>query len=498
MRKNTFFFPLAFGFLGGVALRSFFEISFYFFLALSFLGILFLAFWFFTSRKTLTFFILALVFLSFSIGSIRMDIATGSRPADILVNLEGKDALFEGKVVKEPIEKEKHTQLVVEIEKINSPQVFGAEGLRIIVTAESYPEYSFGDTVLFDGKFIKPEPFLDERGNTFDYPKYLARENIYLQMFYPKTRFVERGSSWNIQKTLFVLKKKYLSSIEHYIPDPHAALVGGLTVGSEESLGEDLTEDFRRSGIIHIVVLSGYNVTIVAEAFMRLLSFWPFFTRLLFGGFAIILFALLTGATPTIVRASIMAILVLIARASGRTYDIARALLMAALLMVMHNPKIMMFDASFQLSFLASLGLIYLSPLLEKYFHFVPTKLQLREFATATIATQIFVLPLLLFKMGQLSLVSFPVNLLVLPVVPLTMLLGFLTGITGFINGLIAFPFSAISFVLLEYILRVVDIFSSLPFASLHINYFPAWLMLLVYVIYGTFLFRVYKKKKIN
>jgi len=95
-----------------------------------------------------------------------------------------------------------------------------------------------------------------------------------------------------------------------------------------------------------------------------------------------------------------------------------------------------------------------------------------------------------------LSLVSFPVNLLVLPFVPLTMLFGFLTGITGFINGFIAFPFSAISFLFLEYILRVVEIFSSLPFASIHINYFPAWLMVFVYALYTAFLFRVHTNKK--
>ena len=256
-------------------------------------------------------------------------------------------------------------------------------------------------------------------------------------------------------------------------------------VGAKQSLGDELQEDFRKTGIIHIVVLSGYNVTIVAEAIMRFFAFLPHMFSLSLGAISIIFFAILTGGSATIVRASMMALFVLLARATGRTQTITRALFIAGFLMLLHNPKILVFDSSFQLSFTATLALIYLAPKIEKHFHLLPTRFQLREFAVATVATQIFVLPMILYKMGTLSLVALPVNLLILVFVPITMLFGFITGMLGFVSTIISLPFAFITNALLTYQLKVVDIFASLPVAAIEINYFPIWIAVLIYIIYG-------------
>ncbi|MEK7145270.1 MAG: ComEC/Rec2 family competence protein, partial [Patescibacteria group bacterium] len=214
-------------------------------------------------------------------------------------------------------------------------------------------------------------------------------------------------------------------------------------------------------------------------------AFLPRAARLAGGALAIILFAVMTGGSATIVRASLMAILVVVARATGRIYGITRALLLAGFLMVLHNPKILVFDTSFQLSFLSTLGLIYLSPVIEKWLGFIPEKLQLRQIAAATIATQIFVLPLLLYQMGQLSIVSLPVNLLILPAIPWTMLFGFLAGALGFISQIIALPFAFIAYLLLAFQLKIVALFAALPFASIAIPYFPAAALFGCYVVFA-------------
>lgn len=173
------------------------------------------------------------------------------------------------------------------------------------------------------------------------------------------------------------------------------------------------------------MVLSGYNVTIISEFIMGMLSFLPKMIGTSLGALSIILFAIMVGGSATIIRASIMALLVLLARVTGRVSDMTRALFLAGFVMVLHNPQIVVFDPSFQLSFMATLGLISLSPKLNSIFKFVPTKFYLRETVSATISTQIFVLPLLLYMMGELSLVAVFVNLLVLMFIPLTMLFGF-------------------------------------------------------------------------
>jgi len=198
--------------------------------------------------------------------------------------------------------------------------------------------------------------------------------------------------------------------------------------------------------------------------------------------------------TATVVRASFMALLVLLARATGRTYAITRALFIAGFFMILHNPKILVFDSSFQLSFTATIGLIYVAPKIEQYFKLVPTRWQLREFATATVATQLLVLPMILYKMGDLSLVALPVNLLILASIPITMLFGFLTGIIGFMSTFLSLPFAFVTYALLTYQLKVVDLFASLPFASLHVNSFPLWGALLLYALYGLLIWKLNEK----
>jgi len=368
----------------------------------------------------------------------------------------------------------------------------------VIITVNHYPQFSYGDEINITGILQKPKNFNtdDDGGMEFDYVSYLAKDGIYYQMLNPTVTFISDGNGNFIKEKLFALKNSFIQQVRKLVPEPHSALLGGLVVGAKESLGKGLQEDFRKVGLIHIVVLSGYNLTIVADSIMKILVFLPSSFAMIFGALGIILFTLMTGASATIVRASIMALLVMLARLTGRTNQVTRTLFLAGFLMLLHNPKILVFDPSFQLSFMATLGLIILSPKIEKYFHFLPTKFQLRELAVATISTQIFVLPLILYMMGDFSIIAIVVNLLVLMFIPITMLFGFFTGVLAFLSTAVALPFAYISYFLLSYELKVVDIFSSLPFASIHIPYFPFWLMVFVYASYFIFLGFLSKKEK--
>ena len=495
--KQNFLYVLIGGFAIGVLFRSFFNLGFsfsLFIIALS--GALFFLYYilhkgqtFIALNQGLTF-IIALFILSAGVGILRFDIADLNKGNAVLDEIVGQEVVLEGTVVDEPDERENNTRLIVNFESLISPSEEEVEG-KAIITANIHPRFSYGDKVYIEGELRKPKNFIDDDGGTFDYVSYLGKDEIFYQMFYPKLELIESGHGNPIKRTLFAFKRSFLEKVGRVIPDPQVSLLGGLVVGAKQSLGEELQEDFRKTGIIHIVVLSGYNVTIVAESIMRFFSFLPFLFGVSIGAIAIVFFAIMTGASATIVRASMMALLVLLARATGRTNAITRALFLVGFLMLLHNPKILVFDSSFQLSFTATIGLIYLAPKIEKHFHLVPTKWQLREFATATVATQIFVLPMILYKMGTLSLVALPVNLLILVFVPITMLLGFLTGMVGFISTLLSFPFAFVTNALLTYQLKVVDIFASLPFAAIEIDYFPIWIAILIYIIYGLFMWKL-------
>jgi competence protein ComEC len=225
---------------------------------------------------------------------------------------------------------------------------------------------------------------------------------------------------------------------------------------------------------------------------MYILSF--FFApklRAVIGIGAIICFALLVGLSATVVRASIMAGLLLVAQSIGRTYNILRALLLAGAVMIFLNPYLLLYDIGFQLSFMATLGLVLIAPTFEALIAKSPAKIHLKEYLIATIATQIAVLPLLLFYMGEVSLVAIIVNMLVLPMVPFAMLFTFATGVIALLSTTLAIPVAFLAHLTLSYILFMATWFAKLPFASVTISYFPLPFVFILYslIAVGTWWF---------
>jgi len=270
-----------------------------------------------------------------------------------------------------------------------------------------------------------------------------------------------------IKEKLFIFKKKIVQQIKKILPEPESSLLAGILIGAKEDMGKELLEEFRQTGIIHIVVLSGFNLTILAQFIMIILSVFGRKVSAVFGSLSIILFAIMTGASATIVRASIMALLVILARALGRSSEAVRLLFLAGFIMLIFNPMLLLYDASFQLSFLATLGLLVLSPKIEDFIKYGDFKIfNLKEILGATLSTQIFVFPLLLYLMGEISIISPLVNILILILVPFSMLLGIATIIISFINFELGLIFSYANYLILSYDLSVVHYFSDLYFST--------------------------------
>jgi len=468
------------GFIVGVWLRSFIDFG----LALAgffvFLGVIIL----FVSlkvesRRLAT--LIAIFLVAAGLGMARYELKD-ARDYSLDKNI-GSRMMLQGIISDEPDERENYTRLILD-----------AENERIFLTVNHYPEFHYGDEIKASGILKRPKNL----SNDFDWQSYLSKDDIFYEMFYPQIEKISEGKGSFIKRFLFKAKEKYLTTLAKVIPEPHSAFMGGLTVGAKQSMPKDLLEDFRKTGIIHIVVLSGYNITLVADFIMRIFSFLSRFLGIGLGVAGIIFFAIMTGASATVVRASIMALLVILARATGRLYQITWALFLTGFFMVLHNPKILRFDAGFQLSFLATMALIWLAPYFEKKLWFITNKWKIREIASATLSTQIFVLPLLLYKMGLFSVVSLPVNLLVLLFVPITMFFGFITGGLGMIGSVLSIPFGWISYMFLQYELFVVKIFANLSFSSFNIKNFPLLVMWIMYAVYCWWIWKLNKNKQSN
>ena len=491
---HKIFFTLIIGLVSGIFFRSFFDFGFPIIILFLAMGVSVFVYWLFNKKETKILF-LSIIIAAFSLGAARLHFDDWNIDLKATNKLVGKEVVIKGIISDEPDKRENGVKLTARMEEISLGGLVLKDNLpKIMVSVDFYPEWRYGDYVELTGVLKKPKNFTTESGREFNYVSYLAKDGIYYEVARPRLELVEHGHGNFVKDGLFFVKKSFMEKISEVVPEPEASLLGGLLLGAKESLGKEILDDFRKVGLIHIVVLSGYNITIVAETIMRVFSFLPRTLPIIFGGGSIILFAIMTGGSATVVRASIMSLIVILGKATGRMHNAALTLFIAAFLMLLHNPRILAFDPSFQLSFLATLGLVYLSPALEKYFHFVPGKWQIRELFLSTISTQIFVMPLILYNSGNFSAVALPVNLLVLVFVPLTMLLGFLTGVWGFVSGTLSLFFGFLVSGLLYYDLKIVEFFSSLPFASFNIPSFPLWLMISMYIFYAVIIFSIRRK----
>jgi len=492
--QNRVFYTICFGFLFGVLLRSFVFVNIYIAVLFGVMAVALLLFFALISlghrptgeAKNNWGILISIFILAFSFGIFRFHLVDVPAP-DIFESQVGQKVSFSGEIIDEPSIKENNQQLTVETEE-------GKNTTKILLSTGLGEDYKYGDEINFSGKLKKPENFITGQGKEFDYINYLRKDGILYVMGYPKIEIISRGNGNIVQNALFFIKEKFLEKMNFVINTPENLLMGGLILGEKSAFDESMRQSFVNTGTIHIVALSGYNVTIVAEWIMKLFAQVPYMPKnfgIGTGILAIFLFIIMTGGSSTAIRAGIMATLVLIARATGRNYDVTRALILAGVLMIILNPFLLVFDVSFQLSFIATIAVIFFAPKIEKYFKWVTKNFGLRDIISVTCAAYIFVFPFILYKMGNFSLVALPANILILPLIPFTMMLGFITGFAGLIWYAFAVPFGFISYLFLHYELSVISFFSNLPFAAFSFPNFPLWLTLIIYVY---FIYRLFGK----
>lgn len=388
-----------------------------------------------------------------------------------------------GTIVSDPDISATQTQFIVKtkyLEESGTQEVFET---KVLVKSSSYIQYRYGDELEIYGTLRIPEAFSSKEGRVFDYAAYLAKDQIYYTLSYAQIRILARQEDFRIQATLYDLKHALLREIYRVIPRPASDLLAGVLIGEQSRLGEDREADFRKVGLMHIVVLSGYNVSLVIYTFLFLFRRMPLWIQMLCASCAIFAFAVITGAGPTVLRASVMAFFLVLARTVHRPYDVSRSLFVAGVCMVIVHPRVLYFDLSFQLSFLASYGLLRYAPFFERMFSFLPKFLLIRESAVASFAAQIMVLPLILYHIGDFSVIAPLVNILVLFAVPPSMLLGFLASLGKLMPDFLQQSIAFLATLSLDYQLWVVELFAKLPFASISVHAFHWSYLLFAYLL---------------
>jgi len=424
---------------------------------------------------------LGAVFCSFvAFGMMRAMLADTPLPNSFASHVKQRVS-YEGVVVSDPDVRDANQRVEIRVAS-------GGETTIMLAVAPRSPAVAVGEKVRVSGTLAIPEPFATDGGREFRYDKYLERDGVRFMLNFAFINVLQKAPWYSIGGALARAKHLFLGGLQATLPEPYASLAGGVVIGGKTGLGTELQNAFVRSGLVQIIVLSGYNVMIVAEwimaglAFIKLPKRWGAGA----GALAIAIFVGIAGASATAMRAALMAFIALYARATNRSYYAGRALLLVVLLMIIWNPLYLVFDPGFGLSVAATAGLIWLAPIIEARFSFLKSAFWKNVLAT-TIAAQIAVLPLLLYDTGNLSLVSIPANLLTMPIVPLAMgfsaLAGFAGMIFGFIAPLLGIIFAFPAYLANAYIILIARGSASLPFAAFALSAFPFWLVLAAYAV---------------
>jgi competence protein ComEC len=404
------------------------------------------------------------------------DLAYYNTPTD------GPDVMVIGTISNEPVFTDRAQRFRFSAEQMRPQGEIILRPIKgdLFAVVPRYPELEFGTRLALSGTLTAPPRFSE-----FDYPAYLARQGILSYMNFPKVTNLGTSDRGWLGSFLTFARPRVREALQRGIPEPQAAIAVGVVTGDRSQIPDHVQDAFRRSGTSHIIAISGQNIALLTGVV------WLFYganprRRMTIAAFAtsaalIIIYTLFTGASPAVVRAAIMGIILLFAPVAHRRYDPIGALAIAATSMIIVDPDVLA-DVGFQLSFAAMLGMASLaSPLyaLTKRLR-VPTLLALP--IAVSLAAQAATLPLIALISGQISTVALPATLVAeIALLPL-MVTGIAAGIFGAIFAPLAIPFGLLVWPFAAWIVWWVQFWAGLPWASVDVSAAnPAW----VVVYYG-------------
>jgi competence protein ComEC len=405
---------------------------------------------------------------------------------------DNKNISVEGKVVSEPYISNKLRKFILEsscIDDIKTKE-------KILVNAPLGYLVNYGDIINVRGKLYRP--IAPKDSNMFNYQKYLERNEIFFVLKIYSFEYIM--SKPNIIKKLAInLKNDVVNKIDKYFSYPNSAILKSLVIGDKTSLDQNIKNVFSDSGVIHILVVSGLHVGFIGVIILFVLKFFyiPLNRASLISLPFVFFYVISTGANPPAVRAAIMLACIFIPLALDREPLIYNSMSLSALIILILEPQ-ELFLASFQMSYLATFGIIFLY---NKIFSlFKDVKNSIFKFfcgvASVTISAQLALTPILIFYFSKVSIVSFFANIIVVP------LTGFILGcaivfyISTFLFKNLAMFFAYVLNIFVSFIVHVTMFLGKLDFSSVTVNK-PVVLELLLFYIFLILVFAINDKKRI-
>jgi competence protein ComEC len=423
--------------------------------------------------------VLGAILLALSGGAWRAGAASlPSGPSSIsaaVASLADREAQIAGTAVDDPRPKEDRQQVVLEDVRLGGRHVAG----RLLAWLPRATSVSAGDRVTFSARLEQPQDF-----DGFGYHAYLARQGVGAVARAFEARILPGDGG--LPRLIAGTRGTLLDGLNRVVPEPEAALGAGILLGVRTSIDPSVSDAFAVAGLTHVVAISGWNIAIVAALVARMVEGWrrrpggrlavPVLTMLAIGGYVV-----LVGASPSVVRAALMAGALLLGRQAGSRAHAASALMSAALAMALAAPSVL-WDVGFQLSLLATAGLIAFGAGIESRISGFPG--WLREPVALTMAAQLATLPIILLTFERLSLIAPLANVIVVPLVPLVMLASAVAAPVGALDAVVHVPLlsdaatwfaGGSAWLGLRAMIAAGSTAASVPLAALPISA-PAWL----------------------
>lgn len=443
----------------------------------------------------------ALLFLIiFLIGILNYNLNSNPIGANHIANfIEDKKLTIIGTVLeKEYYSNQEKISLKVEVSQIEREDYnIKTQGLILVNTYLGDCPYEYGDVLKIKGRLEKP--IGQKNFGEFDYELYLAREKIftYINIWQEKDiqKIGEDDSNFLVSFSLSA-RDKIKEITKQTLPPPYNYLLVGMLLGEKSFIPSHLKEIFAEAGIMHILAVSGLHVGIIAMALLALLSMlklpnkFKLFTLILI----LITYASITGFRPSVLRATIMFILLIGGKLINRSRNLNISLFFAGFLILLLNPLIL-YDAGFLLSFIVTFFIINLSPILQRLFSKIVVWIK-NPLAVST-AAWVGIFPLSAYFFSKVSIISIISNIFIIPLTGIAVILGFITFFIGFVSISLAGLFANLNYLVLNLITLIAKSFSSLPFAFIYVAQ-PSVMLIILYYLTVFFIIEIFYKKTLS
>lgn len=321
-----------------------------------------------------------------------------------------------------------------------------------------------GEQLDFSCALRRPENF--EPG--FDYRALLASRGTGYACERGGTAEAVRSEGFHLRTLLYHIQSGFRGQVNKLLPEPESGLLAGLLIGGSDTLAPETKAAFARAGLSHIVAVSGYNMSVVAEGLVILALVFGLWRKWAVGlavvGLAF--FLLVIDGSAASFRAALMAWLAFGAYFVGRPGASWNGLLLAATLMLITNPLLIRYDVGFQLSFLATLALLVFARHFETFGFFRTWQGKVAALFLTTVVIELFTLPVIVSAFSAVSLVAPLANAVVLPLVPVSMFVGSAAVAITFLVPTLSFLVTPLVWLPLAVIVRSAEWLSDIPGAS--------------------------------